>query len=102
MMFRSAGRVSLPRRLSRVRKTRLGERPARGRFTPPLEGLFFHARGYGRPVQAVQSEVKRLDISKLYIAAMKKANARDEGANAIDGAAIERTKIDREEVAEDQ
>jgi hypothetical protein len=36
--------------------------------------------------------VKKLDISKLYIADMKKANAYDEGAKPIDGAVIYRTK----------
>jgi hypothetical protein len=75
-------------------------------------------RAYGRPVQAVQSEVKTLDMSKLYAMVMKEmrdgegakpvtidgteATTTIEGTEPIDGAVIiEQAEIDREEEGEE-
>jgi hypothetical protein len=73
-------------------------------------------RAYGRPVQAVQSEVKTLDMSKLYAMVMKEMHegakpmtidgevttTTIDGTEPIDGAVIiEQAEIDREEEGEE-
>jgi hypothetical protein len=48
-------------------------------------------RAYGRPVQAVQSEVKKIDMAQLFAAAAKQVS---EDAKVINGVAIEQSETE--------
>jgi hypothetical protein len=51
-------------------------------------------RAYGRPMQAIQSEVTKLDIGQLFLAAAKAASEGGDGAKVIDGVAVEQAEIE--------
>src|ERR1700733_10200327 len=53
-------------------------------------------RAWGKPVQAVQSEVKKYDMSALYLAALQAANGLDptDRAKLVEGYAQETTEDD--------
>jgi hypothetical protein len=47
-------------------------------------------RAYGRPVQAVQSEVKKIDVNQMFLEAVKAVNERErgDGAKVVDGVVV--------------